>query len=120
MDDDFNSARAIGEIFDTVKDINTIIQSPGFSISQDLIAPLKNARDKIIELTGVLGLNLSPRTEADAEDISSQEIESMIEKRNIARKDRDFNEADRIRDELLSRGIILEDRKEGTIWKKKD
>jgi len=120
MDDDFNSARAIGVIFDMVKDINTIIQDSGFSLSGDLKVSLKNARDKIIELTGVLGLNLSPKAETSGDDISGREIESMIEKRNKARKDRDFAEADRIRDELLSKGIVLEDRKEGTIWKVKD
>ena len=120
MDDDFNSARAIGEIFDMVKDVNTIIQAPGFTISRDLAKPLKNAQDKIIELTGVLGLNLSPKAETYSGSISGPEIEAMIEKRNQARKDRDFAEADRIRDELLSNGIILEDRKEGTIWKAKD
>jgi cysteinyl-tRNA synthetase len=120
MDDDFNSARAIGEIFDMVKDINTIIQDPGFNISGDLKGSLKKAYDLIIKLTSVLGLNLSPKVETSGDDISGQEIEAMIEKRNQARKDRDFAEADRIRDELLSKGILLEDRKEGTIWKSKD
>jgi cysteinyl-tRNA synthetase len=120
MDDDFNSARAIGEIFDMVKDINTIIQDPGFNISQDLKSSLKEAYDLIIKLASVLGLNLLPKAETSGDDISGQEIEAMIEKRNQARKDRDFAEADRIRDELLSGGIVLEDRKEGTIWKVKD
>jgi cysteinyl-tRNA synthetase len=120
MDDDFNSARAIGEIFDMVKDINTIIQDPDFNISEDLKGPLNEAYDLIIKLTAVLGLNLLPKAETSGDDISGQEIEAMIEKRNQARKERDFAEADRIRDELLSRGIVLEDRKEGTIWKVKD
>jgi cysteinyl-tRNA synthetase len=120
MDDDFNSARAIGEIFDMVKDINTIIQDPGFNISHDLKGSLQKAYDLIIKLTTVLGLNLSLKAETSGDGISGQEIEAMIEKRNQARKDRDFAEADRIRDELLSKGIILEDRKEGTIWKAKD
>jgi cysteinyl-tRNA synthetase len=120
MDDDFNSARAIGEIFDTVREMNTIIQDPGFIISSDIRESLGKVRDMIIKLTGVLGLRLSSRTEAGDESISGEEIESMIEKRNQARQERDFAEADRIRDVLLSRGIMLEDRKEGTIWKVKD
>jgi len=49
-----------------------------------------------------------------------QEIDELIEKRNKARKNGDFKEADRIREKLDSMGIILEDRKEGTIWKYKD
>ena len=103
-----------------VKEINTIIQDPGFSISKELKSSLKNAYNRIIMLTEVLGLNLTQKTEIAGKGISGPEIEKMIEKRNLARGNRDFSEADRIRDELLSMGIVLEDRKEGTIWKVKD
>jgi cysteinyl-tRNA synthetase len=89
-------------------------------LSSDLISVLKNAYHKIIQLGRVLGLELWQEEVAPQSGFSGQQIEEMIKKRENARKDRDFMEADRIRDELLSRGIILEDRKEGTIWKKKD
>ena len=64
-------------------------------------------------LTDVLGLIVDKKEEMLAED-----IEKMIEERQAARKAKDFAKADAIRDELLSRGIILEDTREGVKWKK--
>ena len=70
-------------------------------------------REKIAELSGVLGLIVEKEEEMLAED-----IEKMIQERQAARKARDFKKADAIRDELLRRGIILEDTREGVKWKK--
>lgn len=124
MDDDFNSARAIGAIFEMVKSINSIIQSSTFKICAPIAAELKDAYGKIIELCAVLGLDPgqgSAQGEVrDAGDSESGKIQDLIDQRNRARKDRDFKKADEIREMLLSRGIILEDRNEGTIWKYKD
>jgi len=122
MDDDFNSAGAIGAIFETIKNINSIIQSTDFKISKPVIIELKNAYDKIIELCAVLGLDPEKGLGKgkDPGDSESKEIQDLIGQRNQARKDRDFKKADGIRDMLLSRGVILEDRNEGTIWKYKD
>ena len=50
---------------------------------------------------------------------SDAEIESLIAKRNEARKNRDFASSDRIRDELLDRGVVIEDTREGTRWRRK-
>jgi len=120
MDDDFNSAKAIGKIFDAVKKINYIIHNPSFKIS-GLVEALMETHDMIARLGGVLGLNFKKEQKSFKEDgISGSEIEEMIKKRNAVRKESDFAEADRIRRVLLVKGIILEDRKEGTIWKKKD
>ncbi len=124
MDDDFNSAGAIGAIFEMIKNINSIIQSSDFKISEPAVVELKGAYGKIIELCAVIGLDpeqgLSKGDSQDLGDSESKEIQDLIDKRNQARKDRDFKKADEIRDLLLSRGIILEDRNEGTIWRYKD
>ncbi len=122
MDDDFNSARAIGEIFEMVKNINSIIQCSSFKIITPVMLELKNAYMKIVELCAVLGLDPEKGLDKgkDPGDSGSKEIQDLIDKRNQARKDRDFKKADGIRDLLLSRGITLEDRNEGTIWKYKD
>ncbi len=124
MDDDFNSAGAVGIIFDFVKSINSVIQSPDFKMSASLGRALGNAFEKIMELGRVLGLNFSreleePESRGTGEN-EKEEIEGLIEQRNNARKNKDFKEADRIREKLDSMGIILEDRKEGTIWKYKN
>ena len=122
MNDDFNSAGAIGTIFEMIKNINSIIQSADFKISCLIASELKNAYDKIVELCAVLGLDPEKGLSKgkDPGDSESKEIQDLINERNQARKDRDFKKADGIRDLLLSRGIILEDRNEGTIWKYKD
>ncbi|HEX3027546.1 MAG TPA: cysteine--tRNA ligase [Clostridia bacterium] len=107
MDDDLNTADAISAIFDLVKDINVRLGSdvkaskPGLTVAAALID----------ELCGVLGLLY--KKEAKSLDA---EIEELIRKRNQARKNKDFKEADKIRDELKNRGIKLEDSPQGVKW----
>jgi len=124
MNDDFNSARAIGVIFDFIKNINSVIQNPDFRIGSSLIAVLREAYKEIIKMGRVLGLNFAEELkklgEIKGKDSRIVKIEELIEQRNAARDNRDFKEADRIRDLLLAKDIILEDRKEGTIWKYRD
>jgi cysteinyl-tRNA synthetase len=123
MDDDFNSARAIGDIFEFVKNINSIIQKPDFEIGTSLKVSLCSAYEKIEELGKILGLNfksvISEKTEniENRAKIKKKEIEKLINDRETARDNKDFKKADEIRDYLYLKGIILEDRKEGTIWK---
>ncbi len=126
MNDDFNSAKAIGDIFEYIKKINSIIQKPDFKISRSVKVSLSSASDKIKELGMILGLNFSKEisrmtgyTGAEIE-ITKDEVENLIEKREAARRAGDYKEADRIRDYLYGEGVILEDRKEGTVWKTVD
>ncbi|GFP77897.1 Cysteine--tRNA ligase [Clostridium fungisolvens] len=107
MDDDFNTADAITAIFDLIKDINTNIS---ISSSKEVIV---KALELIRELGGPLGI-LQRSTKVSLED----EIEQLVEQRQQARKDRDWALADKIRDELKDRGIVLEDTPQGVRWKK--
>ena len=106
MDDDLNTADAISAVFELVKDINTsvITDEP----SKELVEYATKLFD---ELTGVLGLVYNRKTE-NLDD----KIEKLIEARTQARKDRNWAEADRIRDELKAQGIVLEDTPQGVKW----
>ena len=106
MDDDLNTADAISAIFELVKDINTTVITD--APSKELVELATTLFD---ELTGVLGLVYNRKTES-----LDDEIEKLIEARTQARKDRNWAEADRIRDELKSQGIVLEDTPQGVKW----
>lgn len=107
MDDDFNTADAIAVIFDMIKDININIKSDS---SKEII---DYALSIIRELGGTLGI-LQKSTEEDVED----EIQELINKREEARKEKNWALADEIRDKLKERGILLEDTPQGVRWKR--
>ncbi|MCR5033198.1 MAG: cysteine--tRNA ligase [Lachnospiraceae bacterium] len=109
MEDDFNTADAIAAVFDLVRFINTEI-ADGKSHSG---AFLNKLYAELSTLTDVLGIIIEKEEEILAED-----IEKLIEERQAARKNKDFARADAIRNELLEKGIILEDTREGVKWKK--
>ena len=106
MEDDLNTADAIGSVFELVRDINTNVNEGVQSK-----ALVEYAIKIFDELTGVLGL-LYNRETASLDD----EIEKLIEARNEARKAKNWAEADRIRDELKAQGIVLEDTAQGVKW----
>ena len=108
MDDDLNTADAVAVIFELVRAVNTVAARP------DVTAEYACAALGILgELCGVLGIEKPEERGADDE-----EIESLIEKRQAARKNKDFKEADRIRDELKARGIVLGDTPQGVKWRR--
>ena len=107
MDDDFNTADAISAVFELVKYMNTT--TDGASSKEYL----QNLFDCLIRLTDVLGIIVDKEDEILASD-----IEALIEERQAARKAKNFARADDIRDELLAKGIILKDTREGVQWKK--
>ena len=107
MDDDFNTADAIAAIFDFVKFINT--NASGNS-SKEYLGKL---HERLAELSNVLGIIVDKKDE-----MLDAEIEKMIEERQAARKNRDFARADQIRADLLAKGIVLEDTREGVKWKR--
>ncbi|RNC68016.1 MAG: cysteine--tRNA ligase [Desulfuromonadales bacterium] len=123
MDDDFNTAQALGYVFDLVRAVNRVLAEGGCDG-----ALLAQARDAIRQVGRVLGIITS---EADAFverlqgrkaaelPVAVEEIERMIEERNAARKAKDYGKSDEIRDRLLALNIVLLDSPQGTSWKVK-
>ena len=107
MDDDFNTADAIAAIFELVKFINTNVSAAS---SKEFLQALK---DEVLMLSDVCGLIVEKKQE-----MLDSDIEALIEERQAARKAKNFARADEIRNELLEKGIILEDTREGVKWKR--
>ena len=107
MEDDFNTADAVAAVFDLVKYCNThAAQKSSGEFLEKLLGVL-------VKLTDVLGILVDKK-----EEILEEDIERLIEERKAARKAKDFARADAIRAELLEKGIILEDTREGVKWKR--
>jgi len=109
MDDDFNTADAITAIFELVKHSNTCISA---AHSSNVLSSLCTLLEK---LCGILGI---PLAEPAKESTGDSQIEALISARQEARAAKNFAESDRIRDELSSMGIILEDTPAGVRWRK--
>ena len=107
MDDDFNTADAIAAIFDLVKYINTHTDE---NSSKEYLEKLHKRLSDLADVLGVI-------VDKD-EEILDEDIEALIQERQDARKEKNFARADQIRDELLSKGIILEDTREGVKWRR--
>ncbi len=107
MDDDFNTADAISAVFEIVRLSNSTVSEES---TKEYVSYVKDTMDK---LCGVLGIITEKK-----EEILDSEIEELIEKRQQARKDKNFALADEIRGKLLDMGIVLEDTREGVKWKR--
>ena len=107
MDDDFNTADAISAIFELVKVANTSVDE---SSTKALVSETKHAIETLCDVLGIITQK--------KEELLDAEIEELIAKRKQARKDKNFALADEIRDTLASRGILLEDTREGVKWKR--
>ena len=114
MQDDLNTAAALGAIFELVSDLNSAIDAD--AIGKGDVAAAKEAFDGFDRVLGVVSL----RQAEDAKPpVPVEEIERLVEDRHAARRRRDFGAADRIRQDLAARGVLLEDNTSGTRWKRK-
>jgi cysteinyl-tRNA synthetase len=126
MDDDFNTARAIGHIFEMVRLVNSFMAEKGFSASDESLFVLDKARRVLLDLGQVFALFLvdpddyliqDRNREAEKNGIDIGEVERLIGERWNARAAKDWHKADEIRQKLAAMKIILKDSPTGTTWK---
>jgi cysteinyl-tRNA synthetase len=128
MDDDFNTAQAIGFLFEGARSINRLVAEKKFRKKADKVASVRAIREKLLELGEVLGLfgsdpaswlkqqNLKGLQELG---LTEADVDAAIKDRLDARSSKDFDRADQIREELAQRGVELLDSPTGTTWKMK-
>jgi len=114
MQDDLNTAAALGAIFELVRALNSAIDNG--EIGARDVPVIRDAFDGFDQVLGVISLR---RAEDEQPPVPVDEIERLIEDRQAARRRRDFAAADQIRDDLAARGVLLEDGPGGTRWKRK-
>lgn len=108
MDDDLNTAGALGALFTLIRESNVAIDAGRITP-----ADAEGIRTAVMKVDAVLDILPKAEQELDAE------IQRLIDARLAARKARDFPESDRLRDELLAQGVVLEDTPQGTRWRRK-
>jgi len=124
MDDDLNTAGALGLIFEKIREMNRIMD-PGTdgAISEDTLNRLRNDRSGLLRAGDILGLFHENPAEffetlaAPSTDVNTEDIEALVEKRSQARAAKDWAASDAIRDRLKEMGVILEDGPRGTTWR---
>ena len=128
MDDDFNTARGVGLVFETVRQLNRLMDDISGKPGQEDQARLISTRADLMRMGGVLGIlteapsQFFEQRQADVlqrKGIDIALVERLIAERVRAREQKDWAAADRIRDELSAMDILIEDRAEGTTWKVK-
>lgn len=126
MDDDFNTAQALGYFFDLQRHLNSLLDISKKQRTEEILAMLKQGLEYFTRLGSIFGLfqevpehylNEQKKEGLKRLNLVEEEILRRIDERNLARKERNWKRADEIRNDLLSRGIILEDTPAGTLWK---
>jgi cysteinyl-tRNA synthetase len=126
MDDDFNTAQALGYFYDLQRHLNSLLDISKGHPTEEIISMLKRGFDHFSKIGWVVGIfRMDPqiylieqKTEGLKKlNLSEEEILQLIEERNVARREKNWKRADEIRNNLFSKGIVLEDTPSGTIWK---
>ena len=128
MDDDFNTAQALGYFYDLQTQLNSLLSLSKGQPTEEMISMLKQGLDHFSTKGWVFGLfredperYLAQRKNEGLKrlNLTEQAILRSVEERNLARKAKNWKRADEIRNDLLSKGVILEDMPSGTTWKVK-
>jgi len=108
MGDDLNTSAALAAVFSLIRELNPLLENK--QVGAD-------ARDRILDFFTDVN-RIFDVFQVEEQSLDDEEVARLIEERSQARRDRDFQKADQIRDHLLKRGIVLEDTREGTRWKR--
>ena len=124
MDDDLNTAGALGLIFDKVREMNRLMDpDDNGAVSRETLSRLKDQRAQLLRAGDILGLFQQNPAEffeqlaPPSKDVNTDEIEALVEERSQARAAKDWALSDTIRDRLKDMGVILEDGPQGTTWR---
>ena len=126
MDDDFNTAKATGLLFDLVRSMNRLLDEIASTATPEQAFVLRYSQTEMLETAGLIGIfqwgwktffEATTRKALEEEGLSVEEIEGLIQERNAARKEKDWAKADQVRKILEERGILLQDTPEGTGWR---
>ena len=126
MDDDFNTAQALGYFFDLQRHLNSLLDISKKQRTEEILAMFKEGFEYFTRLGSIFGLfqedpqnylNEQKKEGLKRLNLAEEEILRRIDERNLARKEKAWKRADEIRNDLFSKGIVLEDTPAGTIWK---
>jgi len=126
MNDDFNTAKGIGVLFETVRNTNRILDENTISLSPEMRKSVLSEHSDILKIGSILGiLTESPQAYFEKKkmkgladsSVDAALIDKMIQERKEARKTKNWAKADQIRKQLEEMNIVLEDRADGTFWK---
>jgi cysteinyl-tRNA synthetase len=126
MDDDFNSARGIGIVFEAVRTINRLLDRHENDLSDPMKHTIASGLSDILRIGTILGIlldspvayfNEKQKQMLEEKAVDPAVIAKLVEKRDAARKAKDWEKADQIRNQLAEMDVVIEDRPDGTVWK---
>ena len=120
MRDDFNTAEAMAVLFEINKELNRAVKDEQSELSTVLYSTLRHLTDILALVQHDVDEFLKSDIGQEALTLSDTDIEDLIQQRVDAKKAKDFSQADNIRQSLLDQGVVLEDTRQGTIWRRAD